>query len=307
MRERKGKKVIKRKKVVTMVGGTLCVLILIIGLGGFFIHQVVEDSVNEKVGYFQAVKSILTLNFDGEQEQQLKAERNKINYEHVSIYYLEEDDVLLPVTKETLEWAMQMNDVLLGDYKKRPLDLIYFKDRNEMSHFTSLNKVSGFYSDFDKVIGITTEGKEEIVQRLETPLFLFQKTLLHEYTHYAFKQRLTQLKISYSDIPQWFEEGICEYVSYDQTTLSPHPFTLVPFVELNTNADWSQARTIEDTELYMQSYLAIDYLIEEHGTEIILAILEETKSHNDFNKGFENVTGINLIELEEQINLTLGF
>ena len=307
MIKRKGRQVIKRKKLITFLGGTFCILILIIGMGFFFIQKVMEDSVNEKVGYFQAVKSILTLNFDGEEEQQLKAERNMAQHEHVSIYYLEEDDDLLPVTIETLDWAMQLTDSLLGEYKKRRLDLIYFKDRDKLLEFATLDLISGFYSDFDKVIGMTTEGKEGILQEFETPLFFFQKTLLHEYTHYAFKQKLTQLKISNSDIPLWFEEGICEYVSYDQTTLSPHPFTLVPFYELNSHADWNLARTMEDTEPYMQSYLAIDYLIEEHGTEVILTILNETKSHNDFNKGFEIATGLDLTELEEQINLRLGY
>ncbi|WP_273128202.1 collagenase [Bacillus weihaiensis] len=290
----------KRKKIIFLISGIGCVFLLILGIGLYFLHHFFEKSVNEKVGLLQTVDSFLTLNFDGEKEKQLKEERSMMNVEHVSIYYFEDDAVLLPITNETLDWAKELNDDLLGDYKKRPLDLIYFKDTEELSHFASLNNISGYYSDFDKVIGIISEDKEGIVKGLETPLFHFQKTLLHEYTHYAFNQKLNQLKIT-TTIPQWFEEGVCEYVSYDQTILSPSPFTFVPLNELTSYEDWNHARTIDDIEPYKQSYLTIDFLIGEYGKEVIVEILEATKSHSDFNKGYENVTGIPLVKVEEQV------
>ena len=175
------------------------------------------------------------------------------------------------------------------------MDLIIARNEEELAELSGLEESSGFYSDFDKILAITYENKEAILERKETPLYFFQKSILHEYTHYMFARMVNDWNISY---PAWFQEGISEYVGEDQTTVDYSGFRSVPFAELDTLEQWHNVRLQEETDVYAQSYFAIKYLIDQHGNEILKEIIDETNSSEDFEQGFMQATHMTVFDFE---------
>jgi hypothetical protein len=199
---------------------------------------------------------------------------------------------------ETLEWAITKNEEVFGKMPDKSVDLIVFKDKEEMEQFCDLEDVSGFYSDFDRVLGITYDNKELILERKETPLYFFQKSILHEYTHYSFQRMIDSSKGGSASYPLWFQEGISECIGNDKTIVEYSDFQVIPFGELTGRDQWQAARFQDGTNVYEQSYFAIKYLIDKYGEEIVKKIIKSTNRTGDFEGSFKKTTGINILELQ---------
>ncbi|MGG2027410.1 collagenase [Gottfriedia sp. S16(2024)] len=292
------------KRFIKIFGITLSSIILVlflfvIGVGVYF-HKALENKTNEKLPYLQSIKMILTANFEGKAERDLKETRLKDKFHNVTIYYPNDFSELIPITKETLDWAINKNKKVFGTVKVKPVDLIVFKDKKEMQELSGLIDVSGFYSDFDKLIAIKYEDKESILEKKETSLYFFQKSILHEYTHYIFSQMVASTKGGASAYPLWFNEGISEYIGNDKTIVEPINFKVVPFDQLNDGKQWQTARFQEDTNVYMESYFAIKYLVDNYGEGVLKEIINSTNSTGKFEESFEKITGITLYDLEDK-------
>jgi hypothetical protein len=92
-------------------------LVSIIGLLKAF-QMELNARTGENATFFTTAKSVFTFNYDSEIEKRLKAESMKHEYKHVSIYYQEENEKLIPLTVETLEWAEKVSSGILGEYEK---------------------------------------------------------------------------------------------------------------------------------------------------------------------------------------------
>jgi Collagenase len=297
-----GVKLKKLFKIFFIILSTISVLLLLLAIGiGEFIHKTLEREMNQDLSYFQSIKMALTLNYDGEIETQFKEERTKEKYHHISLYYPEEFSELIPITKETLDWAIDKNQELFGTVKEVPVDLIVVQNKDELREFSELEDIAGFYSDFDKVVAITYEDKELILERMETPLHYFQKIILHEYTHYIFARMVNDSSEGASPYPIWFQEGICDYVGNDQTEVEYSDFDLefVPLVDLVTQKQWEDLLTHGNTEVYLQSYFAVKYLIDTFGVGIVKEIINATNPTGDFERGFMQATGITIFDFEK--------
>lgn len=173
------------------------------------------------------------------------------------------------------------------------------QDGNELQQLANLENISGFYSDFDKLIGIAYDNKEAILAEKETPLYIFQKSILHEYTHYVFARLVQNTSKGISLYPTWFNEGICEYIANDQITVDYSGFHLAPLTELQTSSQWQNARFQENHEVYFQSYFVIKYLVDTYGSNILKEIIDETNTEEDFETGFLKATGITINNFEQ--------
>ena len=257
-----------------------------------------ERELNQDLSFFHSIKSAITQNFDSEKEKQFKEERSRENYHHISIYYPDDFAELMPITKETLDWAINKNKELFGTVKEVPVDLIIVQNEEELEDLADLEEISGYYSDLDKVVAITYADKELILERKETPLYFFQKSILHEYTHYIFARLADDSDESVPLYPSWFQEGISEYVGEDQTIVENSGFNSVPFVELDTPEQWHNVRLQDDTDVYTQSYFAIKYLIDTHGIGILKEIIDETNRTGNFEQGFMKATHMTVVDFE---------
>jgi len=289
------------KRFIKIIGITLSTIILIVLLFiigmGIFIHKTLEKKTHENLPYVQSIKMFLTANFEGKAERELKANRLKENFKNITIYYPDDFSELIPITKETLDWAINKNKKVFGTVELRPVDLIVFKDKRDMNKLSNLKDVSGFYSDFDKLLAIKYDNKEAILERKETPLYFFQKSILHEYTHYIFSRMVAGTKAGVSAYPLWFHEGIAEYIGNDKTNVEYSNFKVVSFDYLVDRDQWQTARFQDGTNVYMQSYFAIKFLVDNYGEGILKEIINSTNSTGNFEESFKKTTGLTFHEL----------
>ena len=288
---------------------TIFFTILIIFLVSIFgLIKTFQKELSARTGnnasFFTTAKSVFTLNYDSELERKLKANSMKHEYKHVSIFYQEENEKLMPLTVESLEWAEQISGELLGDYKPKSIDLI-FMDRDHMDQLSNLDGVSGYYSNFDKVMGVYVhpEDVESILQELETPVYFFQRKILHEYAHYATFRKIEEAAVFGGAFPQWFIEGVAEYVANDQTEVhyELNRFEFLSLKSISQQEDWEEARHIETADPYKQGYFTVNYLIQEYGKSIVVDLINNTNETEGFNKAFEQIIGKTVSEFEQDV------
>lgn len=274
----------------------------------FFIFKSFQKELKGRTGanltFFETVKAVTTQNFDSSLEKDLKNSAMKKKVNNVTIHYNDQVEDLLPKTIQILTRADDKTMRLLGSYNMKPVDLIFLKSE-DMKEFTGLKNVSGVYSDFDKLIGIHVfdEDIQKIVEEQKTESYFFQKSILHEYTHYATNRKLDEIGVNNTIFPHWFIEGIAEYVGSDKTTVKYEPFNFkwLTLKELSSYNQWQDARLTEDVNPYLQSYFAINYLLEVYGENTIHDVMERTKETNDFYQALEQVTRKELVDFENDL------
>ena len=290
------RKLVKNSSLIFLI---VCVILLLLAFGlGLYIHRTLEDAAKEELPFFQSIQMGLTLNLERENERQLKEVRLKKAYHHITIYYPDDYAELLPLTKETLDWAIRKNEEIFGLINAPSVDIIVMEDKDELRNASGLTDISGFYSDSDKLIAIGYNDKEGILEKRETSLYFFQKSILHEYTHYSFSRMVDGAKFGISAYPTWFVEGIAEYIGNDQTNVEYSGFKLVPFSQLISPEQWQTARFQDGTEVYYQSYFAIKYLTDRYGEGVLSDIIQETNETGDFEASFVEVTRMSIEDLE---------
>ncbi|MGG3574248.1 collagenase [Bacillus gobiensis] len=234
-------------------------------------------------------------------EEEIKESLDMIPYQHVNVYYSEEEEDILPLTEETLDYAIEVNRNLL-DYhppEDDTLDLIFFENRGQMERFSNLRDISGFYSEQNQLIGLLPEEKEKLASEEEFSVYLYQRILIHEYTHYALHQKLREINVDPEEMPLWFHEGVAEWIANYEIELEPMDLSPVPFEKLMTDEDWQNSRFDYSTDIYLQSYYMINELVESFGEDILLSIINETKTNGDFNKAFQEATNESLKDFEK--------
>lgn len=116
------------------------------------IQNELKHKAGEDVDFFEMVKAVTTLNFDGSEENKLKKERKIQKIKQIKLYYATKQKDILPLTEETLARAETLTKKYLGEYHNRPV--VIFMDSNQIQRFSKLNDISGSYSDFNKVIAV---------------------------------------------------------------------------------------------------------------------------------------------------------
>ncbi len=301
-----GGKMKKATKIIVIIVSSIFFLLLLLLIGVIiYFHSVVEENAGEPVTYFQAVKTILNLNFDGELERKAKASKDMQSYQNISFYVDKQDDDLVPLIEDTLDWAKTKNKEILGNIKERDVDVIFFSNKKDFQNISNLHSVSGFYDHFGLFIGIKVDDKKGILNGKETPLYFFQKSILHEFTHYTFDRKVEITPYGIDSYPLWFQEGIAEYISNDRTVVEASDFKHVNYDQLRSHNQWVAARKQIGTDVYDQSYFTIKFLIEEKGGSVIKDIIEATSASGNFKKSFADVTGLHYDALYEKVQIEL--
>jgi hypothetical protein len=300
----------KSTKIIPIVFSCITILIAFHALQLFKgIQNELKLQAGEDVDFFEVVKAVTTLNFDGSEENKLKKERQIQKIKQINLYYATKQKDILPLTEETLAHAETLTKKYLGEYQNRPVDFI-FMDSNQIQRFSKLNDISGSYSDFNKVIAVDLEDAEvgQILNKNETSLYLFQKSILHEYTHYATYRVLDEIgtKAKIDDFPVWFIEGIAEYIGENEESLDYHSFgtQFIELRKLNTDKEWQYARLLKGKDginPYFQGYFTIAFLINTYGENIISSLLKNTSNTQDFYQTLESLTGEDIEKLERDI------
>ncbi|WKA54565.1 peptidase MA family metallohydrolase [Planococcus shixiaomingii] len=291
-------------KMLPIILSSIIVLLGIVLVGGsIFLSKFLEEKTQEELTYFQSIQMLFNTNFDGAAEREIKEANLREDHHHVSIYYEENFTDLLPLTKDTLDWAIERNEELFGELDERKMDLIVFENPEDITQLSDLKNISGFYSEFERLLGIIYYNKESILEGNELALYRFQKNILHEYTHYAFERKIDKTKADDSTLyPVWFHEGLAEYVGNDKIRIEHSYFKDVPLQQLTTHDQWQKARFINKANVYEQSYFAIKYLVDQYGEESINELVESIGETRDFEKSFTELTGMTVTEFEQELN-----
>ncbi|WP_273833620.1 collagenase [Guptibacillus sedimenti] len=296
----------KAIKMVVIIFSSIFFLLLLLLIGGVnYIHSEVEETAGEPVTYFQAVKTILNLNYDGELERKTKTSKDMQSYQNVSVYIDKQDNDLVPLIKDTIDWAKTKNKEILGDIKDRDVDIIFFNNEKDFQKISTLDSVSGYYDPFGLYIGIKIDDKKGILNGKETPLYFFQKSILHEFTHYTFDRKVEGTKTPMNQYPLWFQEGVADYIANDRTIVEASDFEFVTYDQLRSYEQWKTARKQDGTDVYDQSYFTIKFLIDKNGENVIEDIIDATSNSGDFKKSFEDVTGLRYDTMLKRLKITL--
>jgi hypothetical protein len=285
---------------------TIILIIFLISIFGVLkaFQKQLNARTGENVSFFTTAKSVFTLNYDSELEVKLKAESMKHEYEKISIYYQEENEELIPLTIETLKWAEDKSAEVLGAYSKKPIDFI-FMSREDLKQLSNIDSAGGYYSHFEKVMGVYVDpdDEESILQELETPLYFFQRKILHEYTHYATFQKIEEAETFGDTFPAWFIEGIAEYVGNDGTEVpfESNPYETLALESISWDNEFHEARQIDHANPYMQSYFTVNYLIQVYGKDVVVELIEKTNDHVGFYTALEQITGRTTSEFEQDV------
>lgn len=226
----------------------------------------------------------------------LKESMESSNHDHVTIYYSNLNNNLLKLTTEALEESFNTNSLYLDNYNN-PHDLIILNTHEELSRITNTDGIAteGFYNhSLNLSVVLIPQDKEALENQSPPVIWDFKKDIMHEYSHFVFWGKLNELNISDEKIPMWFIEGYAEYIGYQglgYVFMDKEPY---PLNELTTYEQWINHMKVDSHPIYVQSYLAVYTLIERYGDKVILNILEEMKSIDDFSKAFENITGIKI-------------
>lgn len=203
---------------------------------------------------------------------------------------------LYPKVKEEL-------DLLYGADTPVDLTIMIYESVDELNSRTNKEKLSGFYLPSNQSIHIVSEKSGAPYE--------FQDSFTHEYTHYRTDQFLKHHHISSTSIPQWFNEGISEYVMNMHTFVDIDLNKKINFKDIDTNNDFHKARR-DGFDPYLQSYYAVRELVLEHGKDVIPSILIRTKNDRDFYTVFQETTGMKIEEFQtiflnrrEEINVLL--
>ncbi|WP_066250573.1 peptidase MA family metallohydrolase [Neobacillus drentensis] len=298
-------KVKKSLKIVFIVG---CSITILVSFFIFIVLKELQKEMSQKVGtevkLADMIKAVSTLNYNSDSEDEIKKKSDKKVMYNVTVYYNPGLKGILPQTKESLKRAEQLTKKYLGIYKNKPVDLL-FMDSNELKKFSTLKDISGSYSDFDKVIAIGVNEKDmvSIIQEKETPLYFFQKSIFHEYTHFATYRKLDEIGVRTNDLPVWFVEGIAEYVGENEEPLDFHSFepTFIELKQLDSHDQWEKARQTKRANPYLQSYFTVAYLINTYGENIIPKLLMETSTTKNFYGSLQEITGTDLNGFEEHV------
>jgi hypothetical protein len=285
---------------------TILFIIFIVSM--FSMLKMFQKELNARTGenstLYTTLKTTMSLNYDSELELELKDKSMMKKYNHVEIYYQEENSELMPLVIETLKWADTKSYQVLGDYDKSSIDMI-FMNRENLEQLSNIDGAAGYYSDFLKVMGLTVdpENVDSILKQMETPLYYFQKTILHEYAHYATFRKIGDAGAFGDAFPQWFIEGVAEYVGNDKTDVHYESFQYetLSLENIGEGDDWKEARLNPDADPYMQSYFTVNYLIQEYGVNVVTDLIDKTKETDDFYIALEQVTGKTIMEFEQDV------
>nr|WP_223251303.1 hypothetical protein [Bacillus pumilus] len=229
---------------------------------------------------------------------------NKQVYEHIRIYYAEEEDAFVDLTIEAMDQAKKRTASVFQFETDKPLDIIYFDDKETIEQFAGIKHITGFYSDHDQMIGLYPDKREALLKKETLPLYFFNTLLIHEYAHFVFYAKVHSYEVSSMIFPLWFHEGTAEWTAYDVLNATSERFDVIPFQFLHSDQDWQDSRMTYETDVYVQSYYMIYELVQLYGRDVIHEIMEETAKTGRFDRGFEQATGQRLADFEEQFKLS---
>lgn len=265
-------------------------IFLFLGILGFVVQKY-KEPVSELV-FSLAVEKVAA----DTKTEILKEYDQKVEHKHLTMHYSAQDENLVQLTKDAIDRGIELNSKFVGSYNE-PLDLVLLKNTEDLER-VDMDIESGLYSHEMGLAMIVPEDMEALADGPSPMNWDYNKLVMHEYTHYILGHKFVELGLSQGEIPYWFAEGFAEYIGSEEMSTTYMEQELLPLTKLATPAQWRMNDLNPNYNIYLQSYLAVRFLIHTYGDTVILDILNETSMADDFESAFKNVTGIRINELD---------
>jgi hypothetical protein len=256
-------------------------LTLLISAGGF-VNAVIEKGLEgTKPGLEEKVRFIASTLF------QVPSQKNLVKEEKDGVTYLfpsgNEDQV--KNMDALINEELANFDTLFGDVDSTKLQIEMHNDTASLKAPTFMEDARGYYSSVNQTIHLAPLGED------------WSYTLLHEYTHYRIHQFSKIHDLPLTRIPQWFQEGVSEYIGDNDRHFNLKVLKTVDFHLLDSNKGFHQTLN-QDFDPYLQSYLAVELLVKEHNLEIIPELLL-SETREEFYQNLEEVTKKSVVEFQQ--------
>ncbi|MBL4937059.1 hypothetical protein JK636_14990 [Clostridium sp. YIM B02515] len=222
-----------------------------------------------------------------------------VKHNNAEIYYKEDIEPALDLVYFYLDKAETRTSSIFKNVENVPITIKFDYDKDV---FKSINKDSsdyaGLYNYNNKTINIFVENCYSDILAFNLKNGNFKHYLLHEYSHYKFGQFLDKNKIERDSIPDWFNEGIAEYMAFGGER-GNEPTSIVEFSKLKDIKDWNKYNN-EKYTVYEQAHYAVNRLIALKGENAISQIILKTKESN-FETAFKEASGVSLEEYQKQL------
>ena len=215
------------------------------------------------------------------------------------VYYLDVPGYLEKVDKSLVDARSRLQDLLADS-----LDFtaeVHLVTTEE--HFRKL--IGDEFPDWGAAAAVPSQNlivvKSPDHFNIQRPL---GELMAHEYAHLALHKR-----VSMGRIPRWFDEGLAMMVSAEwdmseSATMSLAVITsgFVPLqqIEWLNNLGESRARLA-----YAQSYLAVQYMYKEYGTELVNVFLDTLDTGATLNTALLASTGSDFADFEQEYRVYL--
>lgn len=127
----------------------------------------------------------------------------------------------------------------------------------------------------------------------------FRATVLHELTHLILAQR-----VAYHPIPTWLNEGLAVYFSGERSLTSISLISkaqttqsLIPLDKIQNVLRFQRNKALL---AYQQSYYAVQFLLQQFGTESLQPLLDAIKNNFTFEQAFQQTYQIEFTDFERQ-------
>lgn len=127
-------------------------------------------------------------------------------------------------------------------------------------------------------------------------------TIIHEYSHFLFDLYLKDKGLAIEKLPVWLVEGLAEYTAFQIEHALPvasYDYNVLSLEQLNA---WDSNNT---NTVNLQGFYMVYELIENHGEDIIVQLINTYKNTNNFKASFEKVTGESFNHYHEKFQVDI--
>lgn len=225
-----------------------------------------------------------------------------LEYKHIRFIYHPDTENTVNEIINSIKDINEIEKEIFGDYitKTKNLDVIVLRNSKD---FIRLNPsfsetVAGSYDSTNNTAMIYQER-----ENFNDDEFFMIGTFTHEYIHYLLDLFLTENDLNDNEIPFWYKEGICEYVSkriVNTLQIRDEIDYNVNFTDLHTSEEWITVS--ETTDVYYLARTAIEYIVGHQGDiKSLSEILLDQRETGSFEESFNSITELNLNTLNTTI------
>lgn len=215
------------------------------------------------------------------QKELMKTEKNGVTY-----YYSEEQELHIEKIDQLLQEEKQGFYSYFGIKDDSGLSIEFHGSYESLESSSGMEGIAGYYNSGNRTIHLIPDDE------------IWELILLHEYTHYQSHLYAEENNLGIQRIPSWFEEGLADFLAEDNSYwYDLQSVELINFRSLDIYTEFEEAST-ESYDPYAQSFLAVQSLVMDHGTEFIPDLLT-SRNTSEFYRKLEELTGMELAEFQK--------